>query len=351
MKLFIVMIICLMLCACSVAPPSGTQSARPSAQAGATQFNTSTSPSFKQIQVENPVAKSGADPYVIRDGDLYYYCYSTGNALCVGKTDSLASLGRVRGKRVYTPPSGTSYSHEYWAPELHKINGEWYIYVAADDGSNHTHRMYVLKCNNSDPMDKYTMLGKISDRSDKWAIDGTVLEHNGQMYFIWSGWPGDENVVQNLYIAKMSDPMTISSKRVCISVPEYDWERRGGAINEGPAILKRDGEIYLVYSASGSWTDNYCLGLLRLVGDPMSPEGWKKSSSPVFKSTDSIFGPGHCSFTTAADGSPYMVYHANLVSGSGWGGRSVWISPVGFSSRGDLILGAPRKSVKLPVLE
>jgi hypothetical protein len=56
-------------------------------------------------------------------------------------------------------------------------------------------------------------------------------------------------------------------------------------------------------------------------------------------------------FSMAADGSLWIVYHANLVSGSGWGGRSVWTQQVEW--QGDsLVLGSPASpSVehKLPI--
>src|SRR5437763_15236269 len=114
------------------------------------------------------------------------------------------------------------------------------------------------------------MSGKVSDRSDKWAIDPTVLSNNGQLYLLWSGWPGDVNGIQNLYIARLKKPWKIQGKRVKISSPELPWEcytyaPRNAAdvfINEGPEILKHDNTIFLIYSASGCWTDHYALGEL-----------------------------------------------------------------------------------------
>ena len=85
----------------------------------------------------NPVYPHGADPWVIRDGDSYYYCYSAGNGVNVNKIESPDKITTDGGVKVYTAPKDTEYSHEYWAPELHKIGGRWYIYVAADDGDNY----------------------------------------------------------------------------------------------------------------------------------------------------------------------------------------------------------------------
>lgn len=305
--------------------------------------------------VQNPIAASGADPWVVRDGNRYYYCYSGGNGVCVNEIEGLHAITTQGGTKVYTAPAGTMWSSEYWAPELHKIGGKWYIYVAADDGNNHNHRMYVLESTGQSPTDPFVMKGKITDPTDKWAIDGTVFAYADQLYFVWSGWAGDVNVDQRIYIAHMSNPWTIDGERVQLSMPEYDWETRGGrpAINEGPAALARGSTVHLIYSASGSWSDHYCLGKLTFRGgDILDPANWIKSSEPVFAKTDRAFGPGHCSFTTAADGSTWMVYHANLVSGTGWGGRSVWIHPVDWSGD-EPIFGcptAPGTALSLPSL-
>ena len=40
---------------------------------------------------------------------------------------------------------------------------------------------------------------------------------------------------------------------VLITEPEYRWETSGGTVNEGPVALQRDGQTYLIFSAS-SWS-------------------------------------------------------------------------------------------------
>lgn len=310
--------------------------------------------------IQNPVAPTGNDPWVVTHEGKYYYCYSSPvwffGGVGVAEIPSLDKISTEGGSQVYTAPAeegaDLSHSFEYWAPELHYIRGEWYIYVACDDGNNETHRMYVLKGTSQDPTDPFEYVGQVTDPTNKWAIDGTVMELDGELYFIWSGWEGDVNVAQNIYIAHMSDPCTIDSQRVCLSVPTYNWEKVGEPhVNEGPAVLQHDGKTFVVYSASGSWTDNYCLGMLTLTGDdPLNTDHWEKSTSPVFrKQTGVCYGPGHCSFTTAVDGSVWMVYHGNLKSGTGWEGRSVWISPVTFDENGNPDFGKPEKEVQFPV--
>jgi GH43 family beta-xylosidase len=273
-------------------------------------------------QITNPVAPSGADPWVIRDGDQYYLCQSRRGSIWVNQCTRLQDIGQDHWKRVWTPPANTAYSKELWAPELHRINGTWYIYVAADDGHNENHRMIVLEGTTDNAQDPFQFKGKIAAPTDRWAIDGTVLQMPGsQLYFIWSGWEGFDNVAQHLYIAPMNDPWTISGERVRISSPELDWELNvRPLINEGPQILWHKDKLFIIYSASGSWTDDYCLGQLTWTGgDPLDPTSWIKKPAAVFSRTNDVFGPGHCSFVKSPDNTEdWIVYHSAKSSGAGW---------------------------------
>ncbi len=300
----------------------------------------------------NPVAASGADPWVIQhDGD-YYYCQSRRNGIYVKKVSRLENLGVSEWSRVWSPPRGTEYSRNLWAPELHYLRGKWYLYVAADDGDNANHRMYVLEGTTQDPREPFEFRGKIAAPTDRWAIDGTVLQMPGdRLYFVWSGWEGTDNVAQNLYIAPMSDPMTISGERVCISRPEHDWEKIGQPwVNEGPEALWNGDKLFLIYSASGSWGDNYCLGQLTWTGgDVLNPDSWVKKSSPVFASTKEVISPGHASFVTAGDGKEnWIVYHVAKFPGAGWN-RQVHLQPFTWHADGTPNFGVPTPAgVPLP---
>jgi len=303
---------------------------------------------YTTYEVKNPINDEGDDPYVTQHNGTYYYCWSGGGGVRVSSAPSIDKISKDGGVQVYSAPPNTMWSSEYWAPEMHYINGEWYIYVAADDGEDINHRMYVLKGKSQDPLKGFTMVGKITDPSDKWAIDGTVLQVNGELYFVWSGWQGDNDFGnQKLYIAHMSDPCTIDSERVVISVPQHGWE---GPLNEGPIPVYHNGEIYIIYSGNGSWTADYCLGYLKLVGsDPMKTKNWEKSTSPILSRNSVAVGPGHCSVATAVDGSQWVIYHANLPDAEvGWKGRSVWMQKLEFTSGGKIKLMRNEKTVDYP---
>ena len=184
--------------------------------------------------------------------------------------------------------------------------------------------MFVLENTNADPFTgSFTFIGQMNDSTNKWAIDGTVFEHpSGQLYTIWSGWEGDVNTAQLLYIAEMSDPWTISSERVLISTPIYNWETNHYPyINEGPEVTIRNDVISLVYSASGSWTNDYCLGLITasINSDPMDPASWEKHLNLYLSLVTMFLRPGHHSFTKSRDDKEdWIVYHSARYSGSGW---------------------------------
>ena len=190
-----------------------------------------------------------------------------------------------------------------------------------DNGTNANHRMFVAE--QGSPTNSFAFKGKVYDATtDRWAIDGTVLEAaNGALYFIWSGWPGNTDGFQNLYIAPMSNPWTICGPRGLLSTPQLSWE---SWIQEGPEVLQRNGKVFVIYAANLSWTDNECLGMLvNSNGNYLDPASWTKMAQPVFKTVTgpngSVYGPGHCGFTQSLDGAEdWIFYHAAKSSGSGW---------------------------------
>lgn len=289
---------------------------------------------LKAQTFNNPLLNSGADPWSIYKDGFYYYTHTLQDSIVIWKTKNLADLKTAERKTIFIPPIGTNYSKEIWAPEIHFINNKWYVYFAADDGNNQNHRLYVLENDAKNPFDgKFTLKGKVNDKTDKWAIDGSVFYHNKKLFMVWSGWEGDMNGKQEIFIAKMRNPYTIKGKRQKISSPKLDWELHGDlndpnnpphvAVNEGPQILKKGDKTFLIYSASGCWTDFYALGMLDLKGkNIMKPSSWLKSEQPVFKQSpeNGVYAPGHNSFFKSPDGTEdWILYHANSKPGQGCG--------------------------------
>jgi GH43 family beta-xylosidase len=277
----------------------------------------------------NPLLETGPDPWVVWWKGFYYYSNSSGTNLALRKTPDITDVRHAQNKAVWIPEPGHPWSNHLWAPELHRWGNMWYIYFAADAGDNASHRIYVVENDSDDPIEgTWTFKGKISDSSDKWAIDPTAFELRGQHYLVWSGWKGDNDGEQNLYIAHMSNPWSIDSPRTLISKPTYPWEVHGNlpgrhvSVNEGPEFISHGNKMFIAFSASGCWTDFYTLGVLEasIDADPLNAKNWTKVNQP-FLSTDPnspAFGPGHNGFFKSPDGQEdWIIYHANPAPGEG----------------------------------
>ncbi|RZK21376.1 MAG: glycosyl hydrolase family 43 [Pedobacter sp.] len=315
------------------------------------------------VTFKNPlIDASRADPFVAQKDGNYYFMYTRGNNLGLRKTSKMSELSQATEKVIWTPPSGTGYSSNLWAPELHYISGKWYIYFAANDGGGDSHRMYVLENANQDPtVGTWALKGKISDTSDQWAIDGSILSYNGTNYFIWSGWDSPATrYKQYIYIAPMTNPWTISGERIMISAPTNNWEKyepsgsQGLGVNEGPIMLQRDlnSPLFLIYSASRYGSDNYCLAQIQLKngGNPINPADWiNKKQVFVTSNENNVYGPGHNGFfnssLTKADGTTvkehWFIYHARSVANTSNGTRTPRMQKLSWNSDGSPNFGVP----------
>ena len=309
----------------------------------------------------NPLLPVGPDPWVTYKDGFYYYTNTTVTNITLWKTRSMADLTHAEQKVVWTPPPGRPYTKDLWAPEIHFLNGKWYVYFAADAATNKSHRIWVLENAAADPLQgEWKLVGQVNDPTNKWAIDASVFENRGAMYLIWSGWEGDVNHTQNIYIAKLKNPWTVEGDRVLLSTPQYEWEKHGDldpmkspddpphvSVNEGPEILQHGDRVFLIYSASGCWTDYYELGMLTASAgsDLLDPRSWKKSSSPVFAGSaeDGVYAPGHNSFFESDDGKvSWILYHANAKPGQGCADhRSPRAQPFTWNADGTPNFGKP----------
>lgn len=295
----------------------------------------------------NPIFPGGGqDPSILRWEGNYYLVQSHGGVVRVFRSLTLTGLGAAQGVPVWWEHPDSDLN-QFWAPELVRLDGKFYIYfAAAHHGEHASRRMYVIEADQ--PTGPYVIKGEIAEKSDHWAIDGSVLEEKGARYFVWSGWRGDHpDMGQQLYIAPMANPWTLAGPRQLLSRPENGWERIGREpINEGPEALHHDGKLFLVYSASHSFTDDYCLGLLTYdgAGPVTDRHSWRKSPGCVFSKNvaGGVFGPGHDTLVLSPDGrETWNVYHADAISGCGWHCRTIRMQKVNWRADGTPDFGIP----------
>jgi len=268
----------------------------------------------------NPLVRQRADAQVFRHSDGYYYM--TGSVpeydrLVLRRAKTIAGLATAQERVLWRHLANGPLSGFIWAPEMHLIDGRWIMYFAAgpSGGGEDVFRIrtHAVACDGPDPMTgKWDVLGQFQMAWDSFNLDSTSFVHRGTRYFAWAQREAGIDTNSNLYIAPMASPLTLAAKPARLSVPTLDWEIQGFKVNEAPAVLARNGRLFMTYSASA--TDaRYCMGMLSVRDDVdiMDPAKWTKSQVPVFKSSpkNKVWGPGHNSFTVDEKGRDMLVYH------------------------------------------
>ncbi|MBD8388787.1 family 43 glycosylhydrolase [Dysgonomonas sp. BGC7] len=326
-----------------------------------------------ELTFTNPIAGI-PDPWIIKHKEYYYICKAQGDGINISRSGKLSEITAT--KSVWKAPVDKGNEKPWnvthvWAPELHRVDGRWYIYYAAGRPKSelgyYQQRSGVLRAKTDDPMGEWEDMGmlytgdnyqegtKPTIANTYYAIDLGVFNLNKQLYAVWSGYP-EGTSEQILYIAKMSNPYTISSKRHIISRADQYWELVASStkINEGPAFLKNKekNKFFVVYSCNGSWTKNYRLGYVMLsdtLKDPTVRTNWTKSSASVFtrcdetSSVNGVNGVGHCSFTKSPDETEdWIVYHVkNRNDATYESGRSTFMQSFKWKSDGTPDFGTP----------
>jgi GH43 family beta-xylosidase len=271
----------------------------------------------------SPLVEQRADPYLLKHTDGYYYftgSYPLYDRIVLRRAKTISELPNAEELTVWEKHESGVMSEHIWAPELHFIDGKWYIYFAAGERDDVWKiRPYVLECADENPLTgTWVEKGQVNTNFQSFSLDATTFVHNGVQYLIWAQ-KVENDTISDLFIAKMSNPWTIECEQVDIATPEYEWEQLGFYVNEGPAVIKRNGKIFVAYSASAT-DDRYAMGLLTADenSDLLDPKSWYKTPEPVLVSSEVTgeYGPGHNSFSVTEDGSAdLLIYHARPYKG------------------------------------
>ncbi len=303
-----------------------------------------------------------ADPQIHRTEDGHYYFIATApnfDRIQLRSASSLQGIATAEEVTVWEKRESGPMSENIWAPEIHRFNNTWYIYFAAGEkGVGGSIRMYVLANESADPMQgEWKELGLVKTARDSFSLDATVFEHKGQRYLVWAQRDPEGTMNSALYLATLDSPTQVGELEVEITRPTLDWEIQGYKVNEGAAVIIRNGKIFISYSASA--TDHrYAVGLIWADVDAnlLDKNSWQKSPTPIFFTNEKLkrFGPGHNSFTLADDGkTDVLVYHARDymdLQGSPLSdpNRHTYIRPLEWTAEGFPDFGQDKPDAPLP---
>lgn len=286
-------------------------------------------------EYQNPLIEQRADPHIKYDEDSGYYYFTASypafydidhgyDRIILRRSKTIEGLAAAEEITIWNAPSTGQMAKHVWAPEIHKINGRWYVFFAAGNSNAHwAIRPYVLVCQGDDPYNVenwkqadgtaeiHAATSEEAAYFKNMSLDMTYFEHNGKHYVIWADIIGQST----LYMQEIDpdQPWTGKGKVLKLTEPVYAWERNVERVNEGATILKSDDRIFITFSAAGTGPE-YCIGMLYADtnADLMDAASWTKLDYPVLTSADvpGEYGPGHNSFTVDEEGNAIFVYHA-----------------------------------------
>ena len=92
----------------------------------------------------NPIAW-GADPWVFEKDDVYYFSESGGGGIHISSSKIMTEI-KSNSKQVWRQPDTDWNASNLWAPELHFIQGRWYIYYTAGESALYTSKSGRITC-------------------------------------------------------------------------------------------------------------------------------------------------------------------------------------------------------------
>ena len=228
----------------------------------------------------NPVYRgSMPDPSVIRYGDYYYAAGTTGAArtpdgriFTLLRSRNLVDWERLGGALI---PPFTNAGLQYWAPELNRNGGKYYLYYAV--GGIEPEK-FALRVSVSDHAEgPYLDLGlqMVDCESNRFTIDPFPFrDDDGQWYFFYARnftngtpgvHPGTAIVVDRLLdmtrlagdcqvVVRAKHDWTLyeAHRRMDVYDRTFDWHTM-----EGPCVLKHAGRYYCFYSGANWQTPRY----------------------------------------------------------------------------------------------
>jgi len=272
---------------------------------------------------------SGADPFVFKKNNLWHLLLQEDlrpdpeahrgiGGYTLRTARSLEGIKNANPEPLIVA-NQDDHLRQVWAAEIHSN----FLYVAASEGGNRTHRMHVYQTDES-PLGPWKYLGKLktADGEDFWAIDLTIIKINGNSYGVWSGWKAnDDEFPQHIYISEMLSETEIGPRHL-LSSPKDNWCTSVKPILEGPQAIDIDGKFYgLTITGNASWTKDYSTSVMKyLGGDPLQKSSWAFVCQPLFESG---FGIGH-GIIVQEKKQLYYIGHRKSSDQPGWGDRVIF---------------------------
>lgn len=278
-----------------------------------------------------PVAVNRADPCIAKWQGKYYFIATNdadGNrTLYIRVADSIPELVHAEEHLILDSVTYSHVGNLLWAPELHAIGDDLYIFHAATPKEFLHEECHVMKLKRGgDPIRKedwgepIRVVKKdgsyLCEAGKTISLDMTLFEWEQEYYVAWSQRqfvPVDQGAW--IYIAKINpeEPWKLTTDPVLLTKPDYGWANNHTFVDEGPYVLKRGSKLFMTFS-SALVDATYCVGLLTAEAgsDLLDPKSWTKTNYPLLtsRSVPGEYGPGHNAYVIDDEGDVWNTYHA-----------------------------------------
>ncbi len=259
----------------------------------------------------NPLDVIIADPFVLRQGDVYYL-YGTTDARSGFKVWTSNNLidWRQRGF-AFRKKDDDFGQRDFWAPEIFEHKGKFYLHYTA---ASKTHTQRIVLAVGDSPLGPFKEVKAPWFQSKLCVIDSHVLKDDDGQLYLYYVLDCSENGDSEIYVRKVSDDLLVSDDAHFCAKPSQPWE--GPQWNEAPFVFKRGGTYIMTYSANGYFDTLYNVGYAT-APSPLGP--WTKApENPILRSTKDVSGPGHNAIIESPDGKElFVVYHTHQLMTGG----------------------------------
>ena len=252
-----------------------------------------------------------ADPAIYAENGKYYLTGTGGGRPAGFKllvSDDLITWEVPSGDsicQILEQGKGTFGERGFWAPQIFKENGVYYMTHTANEQTVLTKSRSLTGPFQQDKIEPI-------DGTEK-NIDSFIFKDDDGKHYLYHVRFNKGNY---LWVAEFDmqtgklDPTTLTR---CFGATE-DWEATSNydsnPIMEGPTVLKMKGIYYLLYSANHFRNIDYAVGYATS-DSPIGP--WKKQGKSPFihRSVTGENGSGHGDVFKGNDGNLYYVFHVH----------------------------------------
>ncbi|MHC4180019.1 MAG: glycoside hydrolase family 43 protein, partial [Planctomycetota bacterium] len=249
------------------------------------------------------------DPFILTDpkGGQYYMIANMGNRRRGAKGWECYTSKDLRFWQppvaAFTPPKGFWADRDFWAPEIHRYRGKYYLFgtLSAATAKRGT-QIFVAE----GPLGPFRAHSDRAATPHEWmALDGTLYVEDGRPWMVFCHeWVQiDDGTIDAVRLSDdLSKPLGKPIK--LLSASDAPWVRPirpGKYVTDGPCLHKLpDGQLLMLWSSFGQ--RGYTVGIAR------SPDGsirgpWRHDPKPLHE------GGGHSMLFRKLDGTLMLVLH------------------------------------------